>query len=45
MIHMLVVSAVEEAELLLAVGGVVGGIDIVGQCIMRERPEYAMRQR
>src|SRR5260370_5346551 len=27
-IHMLVVSAVEEAELLLAVGGVVGGIEV-----------------
>jgi len=28
MIHMLAVSAVEEAELLQAVGGIVGGIEI-----------------
>ncbi len=28
MIHVLVVGAVEEAELLLAMGGIVGGIDI-----------------
>jgi hypothetical protein len=27
-IHVLAVGAVEEAELLLAVGGIVGGIDV-----------------